>query len=195
MPYLKFPETFPAWIPRKQVADWLEHYQSILQLPVSLNSTIANAKWDSGTRKWTVEIQKDGQTTYLSPGHLIIATGLHGDSPNIPDFKGAQDFQGPIIHSTRYTTATEVAGYKSKKWVVIGSSASAHDVAQDLAENGADITMIQRDANCVYSLNSKVQVVGGSYMKPGISLDEADVLTFSMPFPVAISMMVGGTQM
>jgi putative flavoprotein involved in K+ transport len=195
MPYLKFPDTFPAWIPRQQIADWLEHYQSILQLPISLESTINSATWDEATKTWNVEVQKDGKTSYLKPGHLVLATGLHGEAPNIPDFEGMKDFKGPIIHSTKYTTASHVPDYKSKKFLVIGSSASAHDVAQDLVENGADVTMIQRDANCVYSLNSKVHVVGASFTKPGISTEESDTLVCSMPYPVAISMMVGGTQM
>lgn len=191
---LKFSETFPAWIPRKQIADWLEHYQSILQLPVSLESTINSAKWNKTTNLWTVEVQNGGDITYLKPGHLILATGLYGETPNIPDFEGAKSFMGPIIHSTRYTTASHVPDYKSKKWIVIGSSASAHDIAQDLATNGADVTMVQRDANCVYSLNSRVLVVGGSFIKPGITTEEADTLASSMPFPVAVSMVVGGTQ-
>jgi len=195
MPYLKFPDTFPAFIPRKQIADWLEHYQSILQLPISLESTVNNAKWDETSKTWTVEVQKNGEITYLKPGHIVLATGLHGEMPNIPDFQGIKDFEGPIIHSTKFTTASDVPDYKSKKWLVIGSSSSAQDVAQDLVESGADVTMIQRDANCVYSLNSKVNVVGAPYVKPGISTDEADTLATSMPFPVAVSMMVGGTKM
>ena len=196
MPYLKWPETFPTWVPRQQVADWLEHYQQVLQLPVSLESEVANAKWDESTKSWTVDIRKNGQVTQLKPGHLVLATGVHGETPNIPDFEGLKDFSGPVIHSTQYTTASHVPDYKSKRWVVIGSSASAHDVAYDLLKSGVeDITMVQRDANCIYSLNTKIQVVGGSYVKPGITLEEADVLSTSMPFPVAVSMMVGGTQM
>lgn len=54
--------------------------------------------------------------------------------------------------------------------------------------------MVQRDANCVYSMNSKVNVYGAAYMRPNSTLDEADILTASMPFPVAISMMVGVAQ-
>ena len=195
MPYLKFPETFPAWIPRQQIADWLEHYGSLLQLPVALNSTVTGAKWDDASKAWTVGVKKDGQTTYLKPGHMILAIGYHGETPAIPDFEGMKDFKGPIIHSTKFTTASHTPDYKAKKWAVIGSSASGHDVAQDLAENGCDVTMVQRDANCVYSLNSKVHVVGAPYMKPGISLDESDTLIGSLPFPVAITMMGGATQM
>jgi putative flavoprotein involved in K+ transport len=171
MPYLKFPDTFPAWIPRKQIADWLEHYQSIMQLPAKLGSTVTGAKWDEEAKLWTVEIEKDGSKTYLKPAHIVLATGLHSDVANIPEFEGTKDFQGPIIHSTQYTTASDIPGYTSKKFIVIGSSASAHDIAQDLAKSGVDVTMVQRDANCVYSLNSKVHIVGASFMKPGITTE------------------------
>jgi cation diffusion facilitator CzcD-associated flavoprotein CzcO len=195
MPYLRFPDTFPAWIPRKQIADWLEHYRSILQLPVKLGSTVTSTKWDGEAKLWTIEIEKDDSKTYFNPAHVVLATGFHSDVANIPDFEGLQDFKGPILHSTQYSTASDIQDYKSKKFVVIGSSSSANDVAQDLATTGVDVTMVQRDANCVYSMNSKVNVVGASFMKPGISTEDGDILVSSMPFPVAITLMVGGTQM
>lgn len=195
-PYLRFPDTFPAWIPRKQLADWLEHYQSVMQLPIRMNSTVSKAQWNADSKTWTVNITaKDGSKTTLNPHHVVLATGLHSDEGRIPDFPGLDSFKGPIIHSTKYTTASDVPDYKSKKFVVIGSSSSSHDICQDLAEAGCDVTMVQRDVNAVYSLNAKNNVVGAPYMKPGISTEEADILTASMPFPVVMTMMIGGQAM
>ncbi|KIW09459.1 uncharacterized protein PV09_00339 [Verruconis gallopava] len=195
MPYLKFPETFPTWVPRKQIADWLEHYQAIMQLPIRLNTTVTDAKWDGKEKLWTVHLEKDGTQTFLKVAHVVLATGFHSDTPYVPPFEGLEEFRGPIVHSTQYKTASEVPDYESKRWIVIGSSSSGQDIAQDLAEAGADVTMLQRDANMIYSLNSKVNVVGAAYCKPGISTSEADILAASMPIPVAATLMVGATQM
>jgi cation diffusion facilitator CzcD-associated flavoprotein CzcO len=167
-----------------------------MQLPVRLESTITDAKWDEVSKLWTVEVEKDGSKTSLKPAHIVLATGLHSDEAHVPDFPGTEEFKGPIIHSTKYTTASDIPDYKSKNFIIIGAAASAQDIAQDLVNSGvAAITMVQRDAVCVYSLNSKVNVVGAPFMKPGISTDDSDILVSSMPFPVALTMMVGGTQM
>jgi cation diffusion facilitator CzcD-associated flavoprotein CzcO len=168
-----------------------------MQILVQRGSEVTSAKWNHDAKQWTVQVTstKDGSTMVYKPNHIVFAAGFYSDVPHITEFKGARDFQGPIIPSAKFTTVSHISDYRNKMYIVVGSSASAHDVAQDIAEAGCKATMIQRDSNMVYSLNSKVLVVGAPYSKHGITTPESDNLANSMPFPVAITMMVGGTQM
>ena len=61
----------------------------------------------------------------------------------------ARDFKGRMLHSSRYDGGE---AWRGKKCVVVGSGTSAHDICLDLADNGADVTMVQRAPTIVGAL-------------------------------------------
>lgn len=196
LPYLDFPDTWPLWLTRNNVAGWLEHYQAILEIPVRLETKLTSAIWDDASRLWSLEVTlKDGTKTTLRPGHVVLATGFHSDVPAMPEIENQHDFKGHIWHTKHHTSASTIPDIRSKKVAVIGSSSSAHDACQDFAVHGADVTMIQRGVTAIYSLDSKLKVMSANYMRPGISTKDADLLSNSTPAPVAMTLLVGGTKM
>ena len=196
LPYLDFPESWPLWLTRNDVADWLEHYQAVLDIPVRLETTLKSATWDDTTRLWSLEVtSKDGMKTILRPGHVVLATGVHSDVPTIPKIENQHAFTGQIWHTKHHTSASTIPGIKGKKVAVIGSSSSAHDVCYDFATHGADVTMIQRGVTAIYSLDSKLKVMSANYMRPGISTKDADLLANTTPQPIAMTLSIGGMQM
>ena len=66
--------------------------------------------------------------------------------PNRPVFEGQDRFRGIAHHSSEHQDGAPYAG---KRCVVIGANNSAHDIAADLWEHGADVTMIQRSPTLV----------------------------------------------
>ena len=72
--------------------------------------------------------------------------------------------------------------WKGRKALVLGTGNSGHDVAQDLAASGADVTIIQRSPTYVVSLN-EAQSVYAIYTE-GIPFEDCDLLATSLPYPV-----------
>ena len=69
-----------------------------------------------------------------------------------PDFPGAEDFQGQIIHPQFWPEQLDYAG---KRVVVIGSGATAVTLVPELAKQAAHVTMLQRSPTYVVSRPSE----------------------------------------
>jgi putative flavoprotein involved in K+ transport len=92
-----------------------------------------------------VVVEREGKQVILRPKHLVLATGMSG-FPETPRFSGAEKFKGVQRHSSQHPGGE---GFGGKRCVVIGSNNSAHDIAADLWEHGADVTMVQRSSTAV----------------------------------------------
>ena len=73
------------------------------------------------------------------------------------DIQGAPlagEFDGEVMHSSAYPGGGG-GRFAGKRAVVVGSNTSAHDICQDLWEQGAArVTMLQRSAGLVVSEES-----------------------------------------
>lgn len=143
MPFIPFPATWPIFTPRDKMADWLEMYARVMDLNYWTSSSVTSARREG--KKWSVELNRSGEKVVLTPEHIVFATGMSG-YPSIPKFPGATEFKGIQFHSSKYQGGKP---YKGKRAVVIGSNTSAHDICQDLWEQGCDVTMIQRSSTMV----------------------------------------------
>src|ERR1700744_4510539 len=63
-----------------------------------------------------------------------------------PEFPGAKDFAGRIVHPQKWTDDVDYAG---KRVVVIGSGATAVTLVPELAKEAASVTMLQRSPTYV----------------------------------------------
>lgn len=106
--------------------------------------------------------------------------------PNIPVFKGAENFKGEQYHSSKFTG---IGNFADKRCVVIGSNNSAHDICAALWEHGADVTMIQKSPTTVIRSNSLMELdLGPIYSEQavakGITVDIADMISASVPYRI-----------
>ncbi|EIW83472.1 FAD/NAD(P)-binding domain-containing protein [Coniophora puteana RWD-64-598 SS2] len=179
MPYLPFPATWPVFSPAGKLADWLEDYADMLELPVWTSSLINSTAWDDSKKTWTIEVTRgsESEKRVLNAKHLVFATGFSG-KPKLPSVPGQDKFKGEITHSTNFTSA---ANYVGKKAVVVGACNSGHDVAQDFLNHSVNVTMYQRSSTLVVSSNV-VRMVLASY-KEGYPVELADVLGEAFPYP------------
>jgi putative flavoprotein involved in K+ transport len=185
MPYLPFPDDWPVFSPKDRIGDWLEMYTKVMNLNYWHSTECKNAKYDADTREWTVTVDRDGETVVLRPKHLILATGLSG-MPNVPEIPGARAFKGIQCHSSKFVSGEEYAG---KQCIVLGSNNSAHDIAADLWEHGADVTMIQRSSTHVVRSEALMEMLlAGLYsegaLKAGMTTDKADLTFASIPYGI-----------
>ncbi|WP_216907703.1 flavin-containing monooxygenase [Nocardia noduli] len=184
MPYLPFPDNWPVFAPKDKIADWLEMYTTVMEVPYWSSTTCTSARYDDLAGEWTVAVEREGAAVELRPRHLVLATGMSG-KPNIPDFPGMDRFMGDQHHSSAHPGPD---GYAGKRAVVIGSNNSAHDICAALWETGAvSVTMVQRSSTHVVKSESLMDHVFGDLyseraIDAGITTDKADLAFASMPY-------------
>jgi putative flavoprotein involved in K+ transport len=185
LPYLKFPENWPVFAPKDKVADWLEMYTRVMEVPYWSSTTAVKASYDEAAGEWTVDIDRDGQPMTLKPKHLVLATGMSGKA-NVPVFPGQDVFKGEQHHSSRHPGPDAYAG---KKCVVIGSNNSAFDICGALWEHGADVTMVQRSSTHIVKSDTLMDIgLGDLYseraLAAGMTTEKADLVFASLPYRI-----------
>lgn len=159
LPFFPYPRTWPVFAPKEKMGDWLELYASAMELDVWCGTTVGDAEHLGD--HWRVVLRRSGAdgvdaVRTVSPAHIVLATGVSGTVPLVPDIPG--EFDGPVLHSSDYPGG----GFGGKHVVVVGTGNSGHDVAQDLVEHGDRVTMIQRGPTYVVSAGAVSEVMMGS---------------------------------
>jgi putative flavoprotein involved in K+ transport len=181
LPYMPFPATWPAYIPKDKLAGWFEYYAEAMELDFWTRTEFTGGSYDAATRRWAATLRMpDGSTRTMRPRHVVMATGV-SDAPNLPDIPSLKNFKGRVVHAHGYRGAEE---WKEKRALVIGTGTSGHDIAQDLHSNGAKVTLVQRSPTLVLNIEPSAQLPYTLYGE-GIALEDADLITASMPLPLA----------
>lgn len=183
LPYIPFPDNWPVFTPKDKLGDWLEMYVKVMELNYWAASECVRAAYDDQRQEWAVEVRRNGGSVTLRPKHLIFATGAYGPPREIP-LPGRERFRGECYHSSRYMTGEPYAG---KQCIVIGGNSSAHDIAANLWEFGANVTMLQRSPTTVVRSETLMEfgfepLYSESALKAGISTDKADLIFAATPF-------------
>jgi cation diffusion facilitator CzcD-associated flavoprotein CzcO len=181
LPYMPFPPNWPAYIPKDKVAAWFEAYVESMELNYWTGTEFESGTYDEKEERWSVVLRRnDGTTREVHPRHIVMATGVSG-IPSLPDIPTLGEFEGTVLHSSRYTDGDR---WKGKKAVVIGSGNSGHDIAQDLCSNGAEVTLVQRSSTLIVNVEPSAQLPYALYDE-GPSLEDCDLITASFPLPLA----------
>jgi cation diffusion facilitator CzcD-associated flavoprotein CzcO len=180
-PYLPFPETWPVYLPKDKVADWLAFYAEAMDLNVWTGITFAGGEYDEAARRWTARLTlPDGSPRLMRPRHIVVAMGVSG-IPNIPAIHGMDAFTGPILHSSGDSDDLDVAG---KAVLVVGAGTSGHDIAQNMHLRGARVTMLQRSSITVVSLEpSSVRAYELYRKNDGVRpIADTDLMVAAVPY-------------
>lgn len=137
--------------------DWSEKYASQKEILAYINHCadkydvrqyvrfglyVRKVVLDEKTGIWQVIFT---QSESLYARHIINAMGgLH--KPNIPDFKGQEAFAGPTMHSAQWNHAVD---FKDKRVALIGSAASAIQIAPELQKTCRKLDIYQRTPNYI----------------------------------------------
>ncbi|KAF2228902.1 flavin-containing monooxygenase [Viridothelium virens] len=143
-----FPSSYPDFLTGKDLGrghrDWAFKYG----INIWQSTTLLSGSWDTKKQLWTLKIERYGQETSLSCRFLVFAAGAGGQLPLIPTYKNREAFQGLILHSQEYKSASAWTG---KHGVVVGTANTGHDVAEDMFHaNLASVTMVQRSKTYVF---------------------------------------------
>ena len=179
--YLPFPPTFPDYIPKDKIANWLESYVDIMEINFWTGTTFDGAEYDEATQRWAAHVRRaDGTARTLRPKHIVIATSVSG-TPNIPRIDTLENFAGQVLHSSQFAGGKDFAG---RSVLVFGTGTSAHDICQELHAHGADVTMVQRSPTMVVNVDPSAQLYDQSYLGDGPPVEIRDILNSGIPLPV-----------
>jgi putative flavoprotein involved in K+ transport len=179
LPYMPFPSTWTRFTPKDKLGDFLESYARLLDLAVWTSSRAENVHFDEALGRWTLDVVRaDGSRRHMTPNHLVMATGMNG-APRRPELPGEARFDGEVLHAAEYNGYRPWAG---KRVAVVGSGVSGHDIAQDLAEHGVDVTMIQRSGTVVLDASSFHKVMYSTHLSGKYTLEDGDLINAAVPF-------------
>ena len=182
-PYLPFPKTWPKYISKDKIANWLESYVETMEIDFWTGTTFKGATWDAARKRWTAELDMDvadGVHRTLHPRHIVMATSVSG-TPNIPEIPTLDRFEGTVVHSSKFASGAE---WKGHDVYVFGTGTSAHDIAQDLHGNGARVTIVQRSPTLIVNVEPGAQLYDGIYYGKGPTLEDRDLINVSVPLRV-----------
>ena len=178
LPYMPFPKTFPRYIPKDKVANWLESYVEHMDLNFWTETRFEGADYDAASGRWQVRVTRgDGSRRGLKPKHIIMATSVSG-TPNIPHIATLDAFAGTVLHSSEFPGGEAWAGRTA---MVFGTGTSGHDIAQELHANGADVTMVQRSPTLIVNVDPSAQLYDGSYLDESKNTGDLDLFNTSVP--------------
>ncbi len=179
--YLPFPPTFPDYIPKDKIANWLESYVDIMEINFWTGTTFDAAEYDERSQRWVAHVRRtDGTIRTLRPRHIVLATSVSG-TPNIPRIETLENFAGEVLHSSRFKSGKQWA---DRSVVVFGTGTSAHDICQELHAHGAVVTMVQRSPTMVVNVDPSAQLYDQSYLGEGPPIDIRDILNAGIPLAV-----------
>ncbi|WP_029109029.1 NAD(P)/FAD-dependent oxidoreductase [Mycobacterium sp. URHD0025] len=112
---------------------------------------VLSVDWSDADNRWTVDVEHDGEAKQITASFLSVCSGYYNyDEGYSPEFPGAADFKGQIIHPQHWP---EDLDYTGKNVVVIGSGATAITLIPSLVDGGVGhVTMLQRSPTYVGSL-------------------------------------------
>ncbi len=183
LPYIPFPDHWPVFTPKDQIGDWLEMYAKVMELSFWTSTRCERATWDPEAKRWTVEVDRAGEKITLNPAHLVFATGAYGPPRRIP-LPGIEGFEGRVLHSSEYQRGSD---FSDKRVAVVGAASSGHDVAVDLWEADAEVTLVQRSPTTVVKSETLMELAFGDLyseeaLARGITTEKADLLLAATPY-------------
>jgi monooxygenase len=155
--------SFRPWEEAKAIADGssiLDYVRQTAQdhgvdRTIRFGHRVIGAEWSTDEARWTVQAQRSdtGETVALTCSFLYACTGYYRyDEGHTPDFAGAEQFGGQIVHPQHWPEDLDWSG---KRVVVIGSGATAVTLVPALAQQAQHVTMLQRSPTYILSLPAR----------------------------------------
>jgi len=178
LPYMPFPPTWQAYLPKDRVANWLEMYVDCMDINLWTETSFEGATWNDTANHWEARIRRaDGSTRTLRPRHIVMGSSVSG-TPKIPQVPTLDGFKGKVLHTSAFANGAQ---WRGKNVLILGTGTSAHDVAQDLHGHGAKATLIQRSPTLVVQVEPSAQIYDSVFQGEGPSFDDRDLILTSIP--------------
>ncbi|GJN28113.1 hypothetical protein PR202_gb16196 [Eleusine coracana subsp. coracana] len=142
LPHMSYPIDAPTYIPKDEFVKYLDKYIERFDIKPKYNTSIEQCLYDEGRKCWfgVASDLATSTTVKCMAKFLVIASG-ENSAENIPNVPGLDSFHGEVIHSSRYKSGTT---YSGKNVLVVGCGNSGMEIAYDLANHGANTSIVVR---------------------------------------------------
>lgn len=182
MVYMPFPASWPNYLPKDMLGNWLESYAWAMECNVWTGTTLIEGSYDEAAEQWNARVRRaDGSERTLHPRHLVFANGVAG-APLPVKAPGLEDFKGKVLHTHDYK---EGSPWRGKNVLVLGAGTSGHDIAQDMHGHGANVKLIQRGSTTVASVKA-ASLNHALYYDEGLPTEDCDLISTSSTYPLLI---------
>ncbi|XWS36226.1 hypothetical protein CRYUN_Cryun20dG0067200 [Craigia yunnanensis] len=156
LPHMPFPESYPRFISKKQFVSYLDDYVSHFKISPLYRRCVELAKFDEASKKWIVKARNLGsaEVEEFTGGFLAVASG-EASNPYTPEIEGLNTFPGDVLHSTQFRNGK---AFRDQNVLVVGSGNSGMEIALDLANHGANTSMVVRSP--VHILSKEMVYLG-----------------------------------
>ncbi|RRT59292.1 hypothetical protein B296_00010674 [Ensete ventricosum] len=144
LPLMAFPPEFPTYPTKQQFISYLDAYVERFAIKPLFGMAVRVAEYDPSMRFWRVEA---GDWEIICRW-LIVATGENAEVV-WPEIRGISRFRGQLLHTSCYMKGDD---HRGEKVLVVGSGNSGMEVALDLCDNDAKVSMVVRDKATVDAL-------------------------------------------
>jgi cyclohexanone monooxygenase len=137
--YAQRPDWSGVWASQAEVLDYLRSLTTRYGLRPHLRfgAEVVSAEFDGQRDVWVVRCADGAEITAR---YLINGSG-YLNLPRMPDVEGIGSFAGPILHTSDWRDDIELRG---RRVAMIGTGATAIQLAPHLAEFSAHLTIFQR---------------------------------------------------
>jgi cation diffusion facilitator CzcD-associated flavoprotein CzcO len=127
-----------------------------LEPHIRFGHRVMSASWSSQDACWTVTLDDGSELTCR---FLFGGTGYFDhDQGFTPEFEGAEDFAGAILHPQFWPEDLDYAG---KRVVIIGSGATAVTILPAMTGVAEHVTMLQRSPSYMLSVPAEDPIANG----------------------------------
>ncbi|MCY4516585.1 MAG: NAD(P)/FAD-dependent oxidoreductase [Acidimicrobiaceae bacterium] len=119
-----------------------------LRRDIRFETTVTAVDWDDDARQWHLQTDRGPYRARF----VVMATGCLSTA-NVPQFEGAETFEGPTYHTGRWPH--EGVDFDGKSVAVIGTGSSAVQAIPVIAAECRELTVFQRTPN--YSVPARNQ--------------------------------------
>ncbi|KAL3513776.1 hypothetical protein ACH5RR_026493 [Cinchona calisaya] len=153
---MPFPSNAPNFVPKNDFIQYLDIYTSHFNINPIYCRLVECATFDVINKKWLVLAKNvlSGATQIYIAKFLVVATGENSQG-FIPEILGLDSFGGVVMHFSNYGNGKN---YCDKNVLVVGSRNSGMEIAYDLANWGANTSIVIRSP--VHVLTKEMVQIG-----------------------------------
>ncbi|KAL5044159.1 hypothetical protein BDW71DRAFT_209566 [Aspergillus fruticulosus] len=181
LPYMPYDKDLrsPHLLTRQDLASQVRRYVRSFNLNILHSSRIQWTEYDEVEKKWTITFQTPAGQRKVISKHLVLATGIGSQKPNMPHIEEPHLYKGVSIHSAEYRNAKVLRENGVESVMVIGSANTAFDVLEDCHSAGLKATMVVRSPTYIVPIEYICHKASLGFYDTGV--DVADSLFLSLP--------------
>lgn len=147
MVFMEYPkeQQSPYLLTKDDLAEQVRRYVAAFDLNI-INSAevIETMQFRKPDRRWRIRVKTPAGVCEVVAKHLVQATGIASQKPNLPSLPDEQLYKGISVHSTGFKNGSELIKQGARSVLVVGSANTAFDVLEDCHAAGLQATMVVR---------------------------------------------------